>query len=84
MTQHEQLQVAQDPELYVEYEPATDSLILSGVGPVVGGFGETVAHNLVAFHNEDYSEVRGVILYGASKLLIPLLRQHFDLEQQSP
>ena len=81
MTQTETSIIA--PDLYVEYVPETDSLILSGVGSVLGSYGETVAHNLVAFLNEGGDEVRGVILYGAGKLLRPRLCNSCCSDQHS-
>ena len=62
-----------DPELYIEYDPATDILMLSGVGPVIGSFGDTVAKNLVVFTNEAGDENVGVMIHHASKILLPHL-----------
>ena len=48
-----------DPPLYIKYTPETDTLVLSGVGPVLGSYGDTVARDLVAFTNEAGDEVVG-------------------------
>ena len=62
-----------DPPLYIKYTPATDTLVLSGVGPVLGSYGDTVARDLVAFTNEEGDEVVGVVLEHAAELLRPYL-----------
>lgn len=62
-----------DPELHIKYNPDTDILYLSGVGPVIGSFGDTVARNLVVFTNEAGDENVGVMILNASKILLPHL-----------
>ena len=69
MTAHEPV----DPPLYIKYTPETDTLVLSGVGPVLGAYGDTVARDLVAFTNEQGDEVVGVVLEHAAELLRPYL-----------
>ena len=62
-----------DPPLYIKYTPETDTLVLSGVGPVLGSYGDTVARDLVAFTNEAGDEVVGIVLEHAAELLRPYL-----------
>ena len=67
-----------DPELYIKYNPATDILMLSGIGPVIGGFGDTVAQNLVVFTNEAGDVNVGVEIHHASRILLPHLVEGND------
>ena len=60
-----------DPELYIEYVPATDMLYLSGVGPVIGSYGDTVAQNLVVLTNKAGDENVGVVIHHAAAILLP-------------
>ncbi len=69
MTAHEPM----DSPLYIKYTPETDTLVLSGIGPVLGAYGDTVARDLVAFTNEQGDEVVGVVLEHAAELLRPYL-----------
>ena len=62
-----------DPPLYIKYTPETDTLVLSGIGPVLGAYGDTVARDLVAFTNEAGDEVVGIVLEHAAELLRPYL-----------
>ena len=65
--------VIEDAPLYIEYNSEADALTLSGVGPVLGSYGDTVAGELVAFTNEAGDEVLGVVLEHAARLLRPYL-----------
>ena len=69
-----------DPELYIKYSPATDILTLSGIGPVIGSFGDTVAQNLVVFTNEAGDENVGVVIHHAASILLPHLLSEKDPE----
>ena len=69
-----------DPDLYIEYAPATDILYLSGIGPVIGSFGDTVAENLVVFTNEAGDENVGVVIHHAAAILLPHLLPGKDPE----
>ena len=61
-------------DLRVSYTPSTDTLVLAA-GPVLGSNGETVARNLVAFHNEEGDEVVGVVIEHATETLLPVLEE---------
>ena len=65
-----------DPELHIKYVPASDMLILSGVGPVIGSYGDTVAENLVVFTNKEGDENVGVVIHHAAEILLPYLQSH--------
>ena len=62
-------------ELTVKYTPETDTLVVSGVGEVLGSYGYSVTHDLVAFTSEDGQDVYGFVLEHAAELLSPYLSQ---------
>lgn len=55
-------------------------LYLSGVCPVIGSFGDTVAENLVVFTNETGDETVGVVIHHAATILLPHLLLGKDSE----